>query len=383
LRRQGFCDIILVIGHLGDAIRAHFGNGDAFGVRITYVEEKTPLGTAGALALLREKLADDDFLLLCGDLLFDVDFGRFLAFHKARGGLATVLSHPNNHPHDSTVILADKNGRATAFLPPDSARGDVPNRVNAGLHFFSPKILERFREVKKTDLDRELLRPLAAEGQLYAYDSSEYVKDMGTPERFAAAEADLASGRVADSNLALPQRAIFLDRDGTVNRHVGFLRHPDQLELLPGVAEAIRLINERGILAVLVTNQPVIARGEISETELRVIHDRLETLLGLKGAYLNGIYYCPHHPDRGFPGEVTHLKIDCDCRKPKPGLLLRAAERLHIDLGASWMIGDSERDMAAGRAAGCHTAAIGPELTAELHGNDLLSCVRKILKIEE
>lgn len=383
LRRQGFCDIILVIGHLGAAIRAHFGDGAAFGVHITYVEEKEPLGTAGALALLQAELAGDDFLLLCGDLLFDVDLARFVTFHRACGGLATVLAHPNSHPHDSTVIRTDKSGLVTAFLPPDGARGDVPNRVNAGLHLFSPRVLERFAEVRRTDLDRDVLRPLAAEGALFAYDSSEYVKDMGTPDRFAAAEADLAAGRVSQSNLALPQRAVFLDRDGTVNRYVGFLRHPCELELCPGAGEAIRLLNERGFLTVLVTNQPVIARGEVTEAGLEAIHDRLESLLGREGAYLNAIYYCPHHPDGGFSGEVAALKIDCDCRKPKAGMLLRAAERFHIDLAASYMIGDSERDMAAGRAAGCHTAAIGAALQADLHGEDLLSCVRQILRIEE
>ncbi|MBE6594646.1 MAG: HAD-IIIA family hydrolase [Ruminococcaceae bacterium] len=382
LRRQGFTDIILVIGHLGDAIRAHFGDGSALGVHISYVEEQTPLGTAGALALLRETLSGDDFLLLCGDLLFDVDLGRFLAYHRARGGVATVLAHPNGHPHDSTVIRTEEDGRVTALLPPAEDRGDVPNRVNAGLHLFSPRVLERFGEVKKTDLDRDVLRPLAAEGVLYAYDSPEYVKDMGTPARLAEAEADLRSGRVARQSLALPQRAFFLDRDGTVNRYVGFLRRPEELELCPGAAEAIRMLNQRGYPVIIVTNQPVLARGEVTEEGLRRIHDRLETLLGREGAFVNGILYCPHHPDRGFAGEIPHLKIECDCRKPKPGLLLRAAERLHIDLAASWMIGDNDRDTAAGRAAGCHTAAIGAEPDAELHGNDLLDCVRQILENE-
>ena len=382
LRRQGFTDIILVVGHLGEAIRAHFGDGAAFGVQISYVVEQAPLGTAGALALLRETLAGEDCLLLCGDLLFDVDLHRFLAFHRARGGLATVLTHPNDHPHDSTVIRTEKDGRATALLPPDEARGDVPNRVNAGLHLFSPRVLERFTEVKKTDLDREVLRPLVSEGQLFAYDSPEYVKDMGTPARFAEAEEDIRSGRVARQSLLLPQRAFFLDRDGTVNQYVGFLRHPDELELCSGAAEAIRMLNRRGYPVVIVTNQPVVARGEVTEEGLRRIHDRLETLLGREGAFVNGILYCPHHPDKGFAGEVPHLKIACDCRKPKPGLLLQAAERLHIELAASWMIGDDDRDMAAGRAAGCHTAAIGVGLDAELCGGDLLDCVRQILENE-
>ena len=131
--------------------------------------------------------------------------------------------------------------------------------------------------------------------------------------------------------------------------------------MLPGAAEAVALINASGYLAVVITNQPVIARGEVSEEELRQIHNKMETLLGLEGAYLDGIYVCPHHPDQGFAGERPELKIVWECRKPKPGLLLQAASDLNIDLASSWMIGDSESDLLAGRAAGCKVALLTRE----------------------
>ena len=181
---------------------------------------------------------------------------------------------------------------------------------------------------------------------------------MGTPERYAAVCRDFESGRVQARNLKQKQKAIFLDRDGTINRHVGFLRNIYEMDLLPGSAEAIRKINQSGYLAILVTNQPVIARGEVTVGQLREIHNKLETLLGREGAYLDAIYYCPHHPDKGFEGEIPELKIDCDCRKPKPGMLLKAAEDYNIDLAASWMVGDSESDIKAGIAAGCKTALV-------------------------
>ena len=136
------------------------------------------------------------------------------------------------------------------------------------------------------------------------------------------------------------------------------MRDIDDFELLPGVAEAIRRINSSGYLAIVVTNQPVIARGEVSFEELDQIHNKMETLLGAEGAYLDAIYYCPHHPDKGFEGEVVELKINCDCRKPKPGMLLRAAHDFNIDLGKSWMIGDKDKDVMAGKAAGCQTVWI-------------------------
>ena len=171
-------------------------------------------------------------------------------------------------------------------------------------------------------------------------------------------ERDLETGLVGSKNLGRKQRAVFLDRDGTINRYVGFLRRPEELELLDGAAEAIRRINRSGYLAILVTNQPVIARGEVTWDGLDEIHRKLETLLGREGAYLDDIFICPHHPDKGFPGERPKYKMDCDCRKPKPGLLLQAAERYNIDLASSLMIGDQPQDETAGKAAGCRTVVL-------------------------
>ncbi|MBR2311718.1 MAG: HAD-IIIA family hydrolase [Clostridia bacterium] len=379
LRREGFLDIVLVVGHLGAVIQNHFKDGAAFGVRITYIEEREPLGTAGALALLGEVLKGDDFLLLNGDVLFDVDLKRFLAFHREKHGIATVFTHPSTHPADSVIVESDKNDRVTAFLAPDTARRASRNRTNAGLHFFSPAVLSRFKTVKKTDLDREVLVPLAAERALFAYNSPEYVKDMGTPQRLQEAERDLAAGVVTHRT---PRGAIFLDRDGTINRHVGFVTSPDQIELLPGVAAAIKQLNDRHIPVIVITNQPVLARGEVTEAGLEDIHARLEALLAQESAYLTDIFYCPHHPDSGFAGEVPALKRICDCRKPAPGLLLAAAKRYDLDLSRSFMIGDSESDMTAARRAGCRTAAIGG-IQADITGSSLPDCVSKILDVEE
>lgn len=194
---------------------------------------------------------------------------------------------------------------------------------------------------------------------MFCYDSPEYVKDMGTPDRYEAVCADYREGRVQAKNLKNKQKAIFLDRDGTINKYVGFLRNIDDFELLPGVTEAIRIINASGYLAIVVTNQPVIARGEVTYDQLQEIHNKMETLLGAEGAYLDAIYFCPHHPHKGYEGEVSELKIECDCRKPKPGMLLRAADDFNIDLSKSWMVGDGENDIKAGKAAGCRTALVG------------------------
>ena len=213
----------------------------------------------------------------------------------------------------------------------------------------------------KVDLDRQLLKPLAGTGKMFCYDSPEYVKDMGTPERYYSVCEDYKTGRVSGKNLKNKQKAVFLDRDGTINKYVGFLRNIDDFELVDGVADAIKKINASGYLAIVVTNQPVIARGEVSFEELEEIHNKMETLLGKEGAYLDAIYFCPHHPHKGYEGEHPELKFDCDCRKPKPGMLLNAARDFNIDLSQSWMIGDGENDIKAGQNAGCQTALIGSE----------------------
>ena len=372
LASQGFTDIILTISYLHEKIEEYFGDGSKWGVHIEYFVEDTPLGNAGALFKLDLK---EDFLLLNADAVFDVDFNRMVNFHKSHGGLVTLFTHPNSHPYDSGLIVADKNGAVEQWLAKEDERPEYyRNRVNAGLHVINPVVLEHSGidadkvgtvgengKPIKVDLDRQLLKPLAGTGKMFCYDSPEYVKDMGTPERYYSVCEDYKSGRVSGKNLKNKQKAVFLDRDGTINKYVGFLRNIDEFELIDGVADAIKKINASGYLAVVVTNQPVIARGEVSFEELEEIHNKMETLLGKEGAYLDAIYFCPHHPHKGYEGERPELKVDCDCRKPKPGMLLKAAQDFNIDLAQSWMVGDGENDIKAGQNAGCQTALIGSE----------------------
>lgn len=388
LASQGFKDIILTVGYLAEKIVNYFGDGSRLGVKIEYFVEETPLGNAGALFRLREEIGEVPFFLLNADAAFDVDFNRMLDFHKEHGGLVTLFTHPNSHPYDSGLIIADEESKVVAWLSREDERPQwYNNRVNAGLHVIDPKILELSQKILeidpttgfpkgKVDLDRQILKPLCGTGKMFCYDSPEYVKDMGTPDRFSQVEADYRNGIVQSRNLKNKQKAIFLDRDGTINKYVGFLRNIQEFELIDGVADAIKMINHSEYLAIVVTNQPVIARGEVSWDELNEIHKKMATLLGRKGAYLDGIYICPHHPDKGFEGECPEYKIDCSCRKPKPGLLLQAAKDFNIELSESYMIGDSENDAKAGEAADCMDSV----LVERNINNGLLEAVKKILK---
>lgn len=382
LVKQNLTDIVLVVGHKGEIIQNYFGNGDKFGVHIEYIKEESPLGTAGALYFLKDKIRED-FFLLNGDIIFDIDFHRFYEYHKKNECVATIFTHPNSHPYDSGIIVADENGKVTKWMTKEEERTWYKNCVNAGIHILSPKVFEKFEVLEKKDLDRDILKQLIGEEQLYIYQSPEYVKDMGTPDRFYAVQDDIRTGLVAAKNLNRKQKAIFLDRDGTINKYVGFLRNIDDMQLIEGVSKAIKKINNSGFLAIVITNQPVIARGEVSFEELREIHNKMETLLGNDGVYIDDLFYCPHHPDKGFEGERIEFKFDCECRKPKAGLFIQAAEKYNIDLARSWMIGDSLSDMNAGKKAGCSTILYG--LNEEYSGLNFLEleeCVDYILERE-
>ena len=155
--------------------------------------------------------------------------------------------------------------------------------------------------------------------------------------------------------------AAFLDRDGTISEDVEFIRDPSEVCALAGAAQAIRLLRDVGYLIVVITNQSGVARGYLTEETLGVIHRELNGQLAAEGASFDAVYYCPHLPD----GEEEPYARECNCRKPAPGLLLKAAEEWQIDLARSVMIGNAERDVEAGRAAGCRTALLAKEPPAE------------------
>jgi len=352
LKKNGLTEIILVIGHLGQNIMDYFGDGSRFRCNISYYTEAEPLGTAGALFKL-ENLSDD-FILLNGDIIFDIDFSRMISFHREKNAYVSLAVHPNSHPFDSAVIFSNSNNQVTRWLNKEDDRSWYKNQVNAGIHIISADFLKSCPYLKeKVDLDRDILKPSISDGKIFAYPTPEYIKDMGTPERYAQVMSDIENGIVRKKNLSVKQKCVFLDRDGTINIFNDFITKPENFELIEGAAEAIKKINCLGYLAIVITNQPVIARGEVDFKTLDMIHMKMETDLGKHGAYIDDLFYCPHHPDRGFPGELPEYKINCDCRKPKPGMILKAAEKYNIDLSQSYMVGDDLRDVKAGINAGC------------------------------
>jgi histidinol-phosphate phosphatase family protein len=210
-----------------------------------------------------------------------------------------------------------------------------------------------------SDLTKQALTAMVQAGRrLYAYVSPEYIKDVGTPQRLDEVERDVAAGVPERLSTRALRSALFLDRDGTLNRDSEHLNAVEQVELLGGAGEAVRRINRAGRLAVVVTNQAAVARGDVTSETLARIHIRLKHQLAAAGAYLDAIYVCPHHPDSGFAGEVPELKIACDCRKPGTALIDAACRHFAIDRASSWMVGDTTSDIEAGRRAGLKTVLV-------------------------
>ncbi len=352
-------DIFIFSGYNADKIVNYFGNGKKWGVNISHIIEEVPMGTSGAIKQ-NEHIFNDRFMVLYGDTIFDIDLKRMIEFDSLRKPVGTLLVHPNDHPDDSDLVEIDSQFNIVQFHSKPHPEGKYfRNLVNAALYILSPEIFKYIPSNQKSDFGKDIFPVILQNaGSLNAYPTSEYIKDMGTPERLKKVSDDLISGKIARLNVGNKRKAIFLDRDGVINEEKGNLFRIDDFVLIPGVTEAIKKINQSEYLAIIVTNQPVIAKGFCSEKELRKIHDKMEYQLGQQGAFIDAIYYCPHHPERGFANEIPSLKFNCECRKPKTGMITSAKTDLNIDLTGSFIIGDSTTDIQTGINAGLNTILV-------------------------
>lgn len=361
-KRYGFERVLILVNYQAGAIVQFCRSNDNWGLDIQCIDDGTPCGTAGAVLQALDYL-DDEFLLMYGDTMLDVDLQRFYRFHTAVPGVAaTLFLHPNDHPHDSDLVDIDDHGYVADFHPyPHNSSLYYPNLVNAALYWINKAALEPWRGFSNGVLDfgKQLFPEMIEKGcKLRGYNSAEYIKDCGTPARIDRVCTDFLSGKISRAALDKKQMAIFLDRDGTINQEVDHLCSEQQLKLLPRVGEAIRRFNHSEYRVCIVTNQPVIARGDCTVDGLKQIHNKLETLLGQDGAFVDRIYFCPHHPDQGYAGEVKEFKIHCLCRKPGTGMIDLAVTDLNISIKDSWMIGDTTADVLSAKRAGLKSVLV-------------------------
>jgi histidinol-phosphate phosphatase family protein len=363
---HGITELLVLVYHMSDQIEEAIGDGQRFGVCITYVREHDQRGTFGALLDAIEFLKDE-FLVIYADTVFDIDLKQFVKTFQERkdrtGASAQIFLHPNNHPHDSDLVEIDHSKLVKRIHPyPREHKPQIRNLVNAALYILSKKDLLNVPEYFHSgifDIAKHFF-PWCIDNRvpILGYVSTEYIKDMGTPDRLSRVELAISEGVLEKLARRSKKTAVFLDRDGTLIRLIPYLNKIEQIQLENGVTSALRKLNDSGFLSVIATNQPVVARGDLSLKQLDEIHAEIEQLIGVNGAYIDGIYYCPHHPEGGHVGEIRELKYKCDCRKPEVGLLKKASSDLDIDLCRSWMIGDSSCDISAGNNAGCATILI-------------------------
>ncbi len=384
--RHGFAKILILVHHLPEVIENYLKDGEWLGADIRYSYEESPRGTAGAVADAIN-LIDNRFIIIYGDTFLNVNLRKFFLSMKPSDDVLT-LAHPNSHPFDSDLLeLNEENIVTKVFRPSKVGRDSYKNIVNAALYVCKKDVFKNFVPNKGTyDISSQLFNVLIENSHnIRAFRSVEYIKDIGTEERFKKVNNEIFNKvhkRLSDQN---KKTCIFLDRDGVINKEVGHLSDIDKFELLPEVPKAISKLNSAGILVICVTNQPVIARGDLTRDGLNAIHMKMEALLGHGGAYLDDIYFCPHHPHSGYDGEVKELKIKCDCRKPNPGMLLEAIKEYNIDPKKSWMIGDHMRDIEAGKRANLNTIFMNsnnknsPENGSDYIFSDLSSAVEYLL----
>ena len=358
---KGFQNFLILLGHKSEEIILHIKEiNSKLGIEIKYTIEEFPLGTGGSLINSYE-LLEESFVLILGDIMINTDI-RLLTeqLDNQKVDLA-LFYHPSSHPEDSDLLKLDSSQTVTAILTKPRKEGLFRNHGNAGCYAMKRNILldllSEFEAGKKVDLDRELIPRLIEKGfTTKAVRNVGFIRDCGTPERLKFVNDNW--NEIENKQIVRP--AIFIDRDGTINKLNGFITNLNQIEVFDDAASFVAQMNKINYWVIVVTNQPVIARGEVSTEMLDSFHAEIERIVIEGGGIIDDFFYCPHHPDSGFQGEILNLKINCGCRKPEIGMILEACKRYPIDLRNSWMIGDTWRDAELAKRAGIKFIKINP-----------------------
>ena len=334
-------ECLVIAGYLGDQVDELCAGIPLSSVELRVIHEEQQNGTVAALRLAASNTDADRFLVLLGDVLTSFPIDQMLhAWEQSEVNVAVVV-HPSTHPHDSDSVFRRHDG-TVAVRPKSDQQRDLPNMASAGVFAITRKGLLEYSECG--DFGSCVLSAAANRQDLFPFVSSHYFKDTGTPDRLAAAALNFDSGAFAARGSTSPRSALFLDRDGVINPTSPEFYTPDHYSLLPGVPSAIREANLRGIPVIVITNQPHIAKGFMSFSDHERVRARMDALLSDEGAFVDDYYFCPHHPDSGYPGELPELKQRCSCRKPATGLVEQAGVDHMLNVESSVFVGDSDRD---------------------------------------
>ena len=349
-------------------------------LKFIFLEENKPLGNAGCLKNL-EKYNSENFLIIYGDLIFNIDFKKFIKFHLQKKSHLTLLVHPNDHPSDSDIVEINKEFKIIKLHNKPHKKMNIGNLCMSGIFIINKKILKYLKLDKFQDFSNDLLGKLLKTNlKIHAYNTREYVKDAGTLDRINLIKKQIRTKKFINGNLNKKIPAIFLDRDGVINKDNFKNQYQNPLKLNYEVIKAVKQINDNGYLSVIVTNQPAVAKGFITLKKLENDHKKLEYLFGKNNAYFDRIYFCPYYPHSGFKGENIKFKRKSSCRKPNNGMFLRAIKDLNINKKNSYMIGDRDVDYLAAKKTGIKCLIVGKKFVKKglINYKNLYSATRSI-----
>lgn len=361
ISNYSFKNILITLGFKSDL----FENAievfkNKYKINIDIFLESTPLGECGALWQIKEKLSDS-FVFINGDIIFSIDFRRLNNFHERLCSDLTLVTHTSDHPQDSDLVSASNGTLVDQVFFKNSKKNNESYAYlgNAAIFILNKSLLDKVNAPNKNDT-KSVFHHLVKKVfdlniNIYSYNTTEYIKDMGTPNRLKIVEEDLLHNKVNSRNYKNQQNALFLDRDNTIIKcPMGdYILDKNDIDFISENIFKIAEISKQYDFVCLITNQPVIAMGKLSIQRLDKIHSIIIKHCLSIGLKIDVVTFCPHHPHMGFNKEIKLLKKDCFCRKPNPGLFFEQAFLRNINLNKSLMIGDSDKDMQAALNAGC------------------------------
>lgn len=343
LKDNGIEEVVILIGYLGDKIKEYFRDGSKFGVKIKYsftpfMNKRGEEQESGIRIKNAEDLLNDKFLLMYCDNYWPLQLEKLERFYGEKGVDVSITIYSNKDNFTKNNILIDNKSYVIKY---DRSREERNlNGVEIGFFIINKKILKLLPK-GNSHFEKDILPQLISQRQVSGYLTDHRYYSISNLERTKLAEKFLASKKV-----------VFLDRDGVINKKApkaDYIKKWEEFEFLPGAIKGLQVLGQNNYDIYIITNQPGIARGMMTEQDLETIHQKMKEELEENEVRINGFYVCSHGWDD-----------KCECRKPKPGLLFQAAREHNLDLTKTIFIGDDERDIQAGVSAGCKTVLLGP-----------------------
>nr|WP_245345050.1 HAD-IIIA family hydrolase [Asticcacaulis solisilvae] len=337
--RQGFRDVLLLAGHLGEQVQSRYDHASIGGAHISVVIEPEPRGTGGAFAFVRDRLAST-FIAANGDTLFDTNIRAVdAALHGSPDTLGVLALRKVENAGRFGSVNVDGDGRILSFQEKTAESEGQPGLINGGIYALRLEAIDRLKHFPSS-IEADLFPQLASEGRLRGVESSGYFLDIGLPETYSRAVTELPARK---------RPVLFLDRDGVLNHDHGYVHAQDRWEWVPGAIRTIKAANDAGYAVVVVTNQAGIARGYYDECDVWKLHHAVQKELYRHGAFVDAFYYSPYHKDAVHEPYRVQAALD---RKPGGAMIQRAFRQMNLSREGAFLLGDQESDVDAATSAG-------------------------------